>query len=130
MTPPIRTTLRYDERAALDGATSAYQWDALVRRLVRVRNGEMPADWQALVVDSGMFARVSAHWPAPVCFPTRLPACIAYRSRGPIVSGDCNFGHDSDRLPEVTACFDPRVWAAIVRNPTAGVCADATAGCA
>lgn len=124
------TTLRYDEVAALDGASSALHWGAIVRRIARVRSGDMPADWEARVIASGLYARVSAHWPAPVCFPTRLGACTAYRSRGPVVSGDCGFGHDSDRLPEVTACFDPRGWDAIVRKPTAGQCATPTAGCA
>lgn len=122
-TPPIRTTLRYDERAALDGATSSYQWNALVRRFVRVRNGEMPADWQAVVVDSGLYARVSARWPAPVCFGTYCPPCTPYRRRGPTWTAACEPATTPfDLLADTIACRDPRREDAAFERPVAGAC--------
>ena len=122
-TPPILTTLRFDERAALHGATSAYHWDSLVRRFVRVRNGAMPSDWQAAVIDSGLYARVSARWPAPVCFPSRTTACVPFRRRGPTWFLGCQSATTPfDLLADTIACHDPRREDAAFERPVAPAC--------
>lgn len=54
--------LRFDEVGALRAASSELHWNAIVRQIVRVRNGAMPSDWTARVENSGLRAMVSARW--------------------------------------------------------------------
>lgn len=71
----MTTPLRYDERAALHGAGSELHWRSIVRSIMRLRSGALPSDWQARVVDAGLYAKVSAHWPPPVCVGRWIADC-------------------------------------------------------
>lgn len=56
------SNLNHREMCQLSCATSALHWGAIVRQILRVRDGVMPSDWQRRIEDSGLRAEVEARW--------------------------------------------------------------------
>lgn len=54
--------LKYYEVGQLHCATSALHWNAIVRQILRVRDGVTPPDWDRRIEASGFRAEVEARW--------------------------------------------------------------------